>query len=27
LSERSTREAAVDQLLPWLNQHAEGRGA
>ena len=23
LSERSTREAAVDQLLPWLNQHAE----
>ena len=27
LADRETREAAVDQLLPWLIQHAEGRGA
>ena len=27
LAETTTREAAVSQLLPWLNQHAEGRGA
>jgi len=25
LAERSTREAAIDQLLPWLIEHAEGR--
>ena len=25
LSERTSREAAIAQLLPWLIQHAEGR--
>lgn len=26
VAERSTREAAVAQLLPWLIEHSEGRG-